>query len=139
MRVITQEGVPIATRMTLPSEPRSREPSHDLFFDIEDFTGSPSYGSSNSNALSHNDDIIVIAEADVPRRPTQQTINKAHSNDRDWNDRSEKGQKSFSSEDNAQKKFGSAKAISSDQYFRNSNSDGDAVSNYSPSPPPSFH
>ncbi|XP_046624184.1 ADP-ribosylation factor GTPase-activating protein 2 [Neodiprion virginianus] len=118
MRVITQEGAPVASRMSLTSEPRSRDQDHDLFFDLEDLSYSPSSYGKLPSSSSHTDDIIVVAEADIPRRPTQQTINKppSHSSDREPANRGGE----------AQKKFGSAKAISSDQYFRNSSSDGDA-------------
>ncbi|XP_012255825.2 ADP-ribosylation factor GTPase-activating protein 2 [Athalia rosae] len=117
MRTITQEGAPVPSRMILASEMRSREQDIEMFFDIEDFTCSPAYGKQSSNfGSSRNDDVIVVAEADVPRRSTQQTINKPHTEERESND--------YGGE--AQKKFGSAKAISSDQYFRNSNADGDA-------------
>lgn len=119
MRTITQEGAPAASRMTLASEPKSRDQDHDLFFDLEDFT---SYGKLPSNfSNSRNDDVIVIAEADVPRRSTQQTINKPRTTERETSERGGGGA------GEAQKKFGGAKAISSDQYFRNSGSDGDAV------------
>lgn len=65
----------------------------------------------NSNNKPRTDEVIVVPEPDIPRRPPPR------------NNASKPEPKSSSPEGEAQKKFGTAKAISSDQYFKDSMSD----------------
>lgn len=69
--------------------------------------------------ISCNEDLLVIIEPDAPKRSVPRNSSNETKNDK----------KSNLSEGEAQKKFGGAKAISSDQYFRDSAND-DSVSQY---------
>ncbi|XP_015607671.1 ADP-ribosylation factor GTPase-activating protein 2 isoform X2 [Cephus cinctus] len=112
MRTITQES---SNKTITAAEPRSREiyaePDCVMGGFEEFYTSFSNQYSSNSNSKSSRaEEIVIVAEPDVPRRTVPRSNNsKAESNK--------------TAEGEAQKKFGSAKAISSDQYFRDSSGD----------------
>ena len=71
---------------------------------------------ANSKPSSRNDEIVVVAEPEPPKRlgpSTRSIITKSDT----------KISSSIIEGGEAQKKFGSAKAISSEQYFQDSTSD----------------
>lgn len=76
---------------------------------------------ANSKPSSRSDEIVVVAEPEPPKRlgpSTRSTITKSDM------------KTSSVIEGEAQKKFGSAKAISSEQYFQDSTSDNAVRTNY---------
>jgi len=70
---------------------------------------------ANSKPSSRNDEIVVVAEPEPPKRLGSSTRNIITKSDTKISSIIEGGE--------AQKKFGSAKAISSEQYFQDSTSD----------------
>lgn len=87
--------------------------------DLDDFFSSiNSSFSSKSSYKSVSDEYVVISEPEMPKRAPSKSIFDKNDN---------KTTKSSSSSSNydseAQKKFGDAKAISSDQYFRDNSND----------------
>lgn len=118
MRTITQET---SSKTITASEPRPRDIDieRDLFISLDEFYAALSTPySSNTNNKSRNEEVIVIAEPEPPKRivPSNK-INIGKTDNK------------ITVEGEAQKKFGSAKAISSDQYFQDSKDD-DSVSSY---------
>lgn len=111
MQTITQET---SSKTITASEPKPRDMDieRDLFISLDEFYAALSIPySSNNNNKSRNEEVVVIAEPEPPKRTTP--LSKANSSKND----------SKISEGEAQKKFGSAKAISSDQYFQDSKND----------------
>lgn len=118
MRTITQET---SSKTITASEPRPRDIDieRDLFISLDEFYAALSTPySSNTNNKSRNEEVIVIAEPEPPKRIVPS--NKVNVGKTD---------NKIMVEGEAQKKFGSAKAISSDQYFQDSKDD-DSVSCY---------
>ncbi|XP_043473714.1 ADP-ribosylation factor GTPase-activating protein 2 isoform X2 [Leptopilina heterotoma] len=74
------------------------------FKDIDDFAFEHIFKSSTLNSKSQNDEVTIIAEPEPPKRVTPR-----HNSQKE---------NKVNAEGDAQKKFGCAKAISSDQYFR---------------------
>ncbi|KYN37357.1 ADP-ribosylation factor GTPase-activating protein 2 [Trachymyrmex septentrionalis] len=105
MKTITQESKGVVTSMeVLSGETES-------FFTLDEFYSVY----ANSKPSSRSDEIVVVAEPEPPKRlgpSTRSTITKT---DTKISSIMEGGE--------AQKKFGSAKAISSEQYFQDSTSD----------------
>lgn len=116
MRTIMQET---SSRTITASEPRPRDidVERDPFINLDEFyvVFSTPY-SSNTNNKSRNEEVIVIAEPEPPKRVVP--LSKPNNSKNDVK---------TMVEGEAQKKFGSAKAISSDQYFQDSKDD-DSVS-----------
>lgn len=82
----------------------------DNFFTLDEFYSVY----ANSKPSSRSEEIVVVAEPEPPKRlgpPTRIAITRSDA------------KASSTVEGEAQKKFGSAKAISSDQYFQDSSSD----------------
>ncbi|XP_006608831.1 ADP-ribosylation factor GTPase-activating protein 2 isoform X2 [Apis dorsata] len=112
MRTITQET---SSKTITASEPRPRDIDieRDLFISLDEFYAALSTPySSNTNNKSRNEEVIVIAEPEPPKRIVPS--NKVNIGKTD---------NKIMIEGEAQKKFGSAKAISSDQYFQDSKDD----------------
>lgn len=116
MKTITQES---SSKNVTAIEPRSRDIDNDrdLFMSLDEFYTALSipYSNNNSNKIK-SEEVVVIAEPEPPKR--QPLLSRQNNN---------KSDNKSSGEGEAQKKFGSAKAISSDQYFQDSNYD-DSVS-----------
>lgn len=110
MKTITQESKIIASPEALSTET-------DLFFTLDEF-----YSVYANSKPSSRGDEVVVAEPEPPKRlaPTSSRIANAKSN----------AKPSSTYEGEAQKKFGSAKAISSEQYFQDSTSDNVVSVNY---------
>lgn len=111
MRTITQET---SSKTITASEPKPREIDieRDLFISLDEFYAALSTPySSNNNNKSRNEEVLVIAEPEPPKRTAPPSKPNSNKND------------NKTLEGEAQKKFGSAKAISSDQYFQDSNDD----------------
>ncbi|XP_043584513.1 ADP-ribosylation factor GTPase-activating protein 2 isoform X1 [Bombus pyrosoma] len=112
MRTIMQET---SSRTVTASEPRPRDidVERDPFINLDEFyvVFSTPY-SSNTNNKSRNEEVIVIAEPEPPKRVAPLSKQNNSKND-----------VKTMVEGEAQKKFGSAKAISSDQYFQDSKDD----------------
>lgn len=117
MRTIMQE----TSSMTITaSEPRPRDVDveRDPFINLDEFYvvfSTPYSGSTNNK--SRNEEVIVVAEPEPPKRVAPPSSKPNNS----------KNDVKTMVEGEAQKKFGSAKAISSDQYFQD-NKDDDSVS-----------
>ncbi|KAK9305364.1 hypothetical protein QLX08_003613 [Tetragonisca angustula] len=112
MRTITQET---SSKTITASEPRPRDVDieRDLFISLDEFYAALSTPySSNTNNKSRNEEVIVIAEPEPPKRVAPSSKPNNIKND-----------SKAVVEGEAQKKFGSAKAISSDQYFQDSKDD----------------
>lgn len=112
MKTITQESKNVIT-----STPEVLSGETDLFFSLDEF-----YSAYNKPS-SRNDEVVVVAEPEPPKRlaPTSApriTYIKSSA------------KPSPTIEGEAQKKFGSAKAISSEQYFQDSTSDNLVSANY---------
>lgn len=107
MKTIKQESK--AVNITTSTETLSGET--DLFFSLDEFYSVY----ANSKPSSRNDEVVVVAEPEPPKRlaPTSSRIANVKSDTKS----------SSIIEGEAQKKFGSAKAISSEQYFQDSTSD----------------
>lgn len=117
MRTITQET---SSKTITVSEPRPRDMDieRDLLISLDEFCAALSIPySSNTNNKSRNEEVVVIAEPEPPR-PVSLSSSRPNNT---------KSDSKTAPEDAAQKKFGSAKAISSDQYFQDSKDD-DSVS-----------
>lgn len=97
MRTITQE---VSSKTITASEPKSADAERSSFISLDEFYEALSTPySSNSNNKSRNDEVVVIAEPELPKRVAL----------------SNRPNNTTSAEGEAQKKFGSAKAISSDR------------------------
>ncbi|XP_076644933.1 ADP-ribosylation factor GTPase activating protein 3 isoform X1 [Halictus rubicundus] len=111
MQTITQET---SSKTVTASEPRIVDVERSLFVSLDEFYDALSIPySSNNNKKSRGEEVVVIAEPEPPKRvgpPGRSGNNKSDS-------------KTSTPESEAQKKFGSAKAISSDQYFQDSKDD----------------
>ena len=77
---------------------------------LDDFTFDHGFRSAGFSSKPRNDEIIILTEPELPKRAVPRQSSAPISN-------------KTTPEGDAQKKFGSAKAISSDQYFRDSNND----------------
>ncbi|XP_077255855.1 ADP-ribosylation factor GTPase activating protein 3 isoform X1 [Temnothorax americanus] len=84
----------------------------DTFFSLDEFYSV--YSTANGKPSSRNEEIVVVAEPEPPKRLGPSTRSAIAKSD---------AKASSTVEGEAQKKFGSAKAISSDQYFQDSSSD----------------
>lgn len=106
--------------MITAAEPRARDIDidSDRLSGFEEFYLALSSPISSNSNKSSNEDVVIIEEPELPKRAPVRQGNSS---------RVEKKTTSPSDEGEAQKKFGSAKAISSDQYFGNSAGD-DSVS-----------
>lgn len=104
MKTITQELKGVITSAEVISG------ETDSFFTLDEFYSVY----ANSKPSSRNEEIVVVAEPEPPKRlgpSTRSAITKSDA------------KASSTAEGEAQKKFGSAKAISSEQYFQDSASD----------------
>ncbi|XP_053976187.1 ADP-ribosylation factor GTPase-activating protein 2 isoform X2 [Hylaeus anthracinus] len=111
MRTITQET---SSKTITASEPRIVDGERGLFISLDEFYEALSTPySNNSNNKSRNEEVVVIAEPEPPKRVAPSSRPNSTKND----------SKTITAEGEAQKKFGSAKAISSDQYFQDSKDD----------------
>ncbi|XP_043267406.1 ADP-ribosylation factor GTPase-activating protein 2 isoform X2 [Venturia canescens] len=122
VRPITQES---SNRKITASEPKlstrddadiDRTGSASRFADFDEFCTALSMLHGNikpSVNITRNEDLVVIVEPDVPKRSAPRNSSNGNRSDK----------KSNLAEGEAQKKFGGAKAISSDQYFRDSAND----------------
>ncbi|XP_057341961.1 ADP-ribosylation factor GTPase-activating protein 2 isoform X2 [Microplitis mediator] len=122
MQVITQESTnsrKTESKYTMREDPELESPSRPVN-DLDDFFSliSTPYSSSKSSykSTASNEEVVVISEPELPKRSTpRSTFGSANS---------KPDVKHLSGGDGeAQRKFGEAKAISSDQYFRDSNND----------------
>ncbi|XP_072748311.1 ADP-ribosylation factor GTPase-activating protein 3 isoform X1 [Anoplolepis gracilipes] len=104
MKTITQES------KIITSTPEVLSGETDLFFTLDEFYSVY----ANNKPSSRSDEVVVVAEPEPPKRlaPTSRIANAKSD-----------AKSSSTIEGEAQKKFGSAKAISSDQYFQDSTSD----------------
>lgn len=111
MKTITQESKGVITSTEVLSG------ETDTFFTLDEFYSVY----ANSKPSSRSDEIVVVAEPEPPKRLTSFTRNIVA-----------KSEVKTSSivEGEAQKKFGSAKAISSEQYFQDSTSDNAVSASY---------
>lgn len=116
MKTITQESSS-KTITAVESKSRDVDVDRDLFMSLDEFYTALSipYSNNNSNKIK-SEEVVIIAEPEPPKR---QPLLSRQNNNKSDNKSSDEGE--------AQKKFGSAKAISSDQYFQDSNYD-DSVS-----------
>lgn len=129
MRAITQET---SSKIITAVEPKGRDADSDedrrssfmskssSNYDIDDF----STWYDNTGKSRNNDDVIVVEEMNFSRRPTGASLVS--------NDNKNKGSKSKPPADfgvEAQNMFGDAKAISSDQYFKNSSNEDSVMFN----------
>jgi len=107
MKTITQESR--QDKIITSTEAVSAET--DVFFSLDEF-----YSVYANSKPSRSEEIIVVAEPELPKRlaPSIRTANTKSET---------KTSSSSIVEGEAQKKFGSAKAISSEQYFQDSTSD----------------
>lgn len=114
MKTIKQESK--AVNITTSAETLSGET--DLFFTLDEFYSVY----ANSKPSSRSDEVVVVAEPEPPKRlaPASSRIANVKSDTKP----------SSTIEGEAQKKFGSAKAISSEQYFQDSTSDNVVSVNY---------
>ncbi|XP_076179108.1 ADP-ribosylation factor GTPase activating protein 3 isoform X2 [Ptiloglossa arizonensis] len=111
MRTITQET---SSKTITASEPKIVDAGRGFFISLDEFYEALSIPySSNSSSKSHSEEVVVIAESEPPKRVTPSTRPNNTKNDT----------KTITVEGEAQKKFGSAKAISSDQYFQDGKDD----------------
>ncbi|EFN85501.1 ADP-ribosylation factor GTPase-activating protein 2 isoform X2 [Harpegnathos saltator] len=106
MKTITQET---SSKTITAVEPRLRDIERDLIVGLDEFFAV--YANSTSKS-SRSEDVVVVAEPEPPKRLISST--RTAKNDI---------KASPTVEGEAQKKFGSAKAISSEQYFQDSTSD----------------
>lgn len=118
MRTITQET---SSKTVTASEPKSGDVERGPFISLDEFyealsipyssSNNNSNNNSNSNSKSSRSEEVVIAEPEPPKRvaPSSRPNNKGDSKEATGGE--------------AQKKFGSAKAISSDQYFQDNKDD----------------
>ncbi|KYN02048.1 ADP-ribosylation factor GTPase-activating protein 2 [Cyphomyrmex costatus] len=104
MKTITQESKGVVTSTEVISG------ETDSFFTLDEFYSVY----ANSKPSSRSDEIVVVAEPEPPKRLGPSTKSTIIKNDMKI---------SSAIEGEAQKKFGSAKAISSEQYFQDSTSD----------------
>lgn len=104
MKTITQES------KIITSTPEVVSGDTDFFFALDEFYSVY----ANNKSSSRSDEVVVVAEPEPPKRlaPTSRIINAKSD-----------AKPSSTIEGEAQKKFGSAKAISSEQYFQDSTSD----------------
>jgi ADP-ribosylation factor GTPase-activating protein 2/3 len=129
MQTITQES---SSKLITPPERKLRDIDMDLDYLITGFESLTNNFTSNlSNTKGRNDEFIIEEEPNLPRRgATSQYSNSPQMSSQNSNKSSTKGNnKPVSEGDEARKKFGSAKAISSDQYFRDSQNDNSVSNN----------
>ncbi|KAL0112433.1 hypothetical protein PUN28_012043 [Cardiocondyla obscurior] len=105
MKTITQESKGVVASTEVVSN------ETDTFFTLDEFY---SVIYANSKPSLRSDEIVVVAEPEPPKRLAPSTRSTIAKND---------AKVSSTVEGEAQKKFGSAKAISSEQYFQDSTSD----------------
>lgn len=117
MKTITQESKVITSTEVLSAET-------DTFFTLDEFYSVY----ANSKPSSRSEEIVVVAEPEPPKRLAPSTRSAIVKSD----------VKASSVEGEAQKKFGSAKAISSEQYFQDSTSDNAVSVNYKRNFPEKF-
>lgn len=110
MKTITQESKIITSTEVISAET-------DTFFTLDEFYSVY----ANSKPSSRNEEIVVVAEPEPPKRLAPSTRSAFAKSD---------AKTSSVVEGEAQKKFGSAKAISSEQYFQDSTSDNAVSANY---------
>lgn len=109
MKTITQET---SSKTITAVEPRARDVDieRDLFVGLDEFYA---MYANNTSKSSRGEDVVVVAEPEPPKRLVSST--------RTTNKNDPKASSIVEGE--AQKKFGSAKAISSEQYFQDTTSD----------------
>ncbi|OXU25409.1 hypothetical protein TSAR_012627 [Trichomalopsis sarcophagae] len=133
MQTIAQES---SSKLITASEPKMRDMNLDirdldyLISGFETLTNTFPSGASSSNSSSkpRNDEYIIEEEPDTARRGVTSSfsnLSSSQSTNKSYNKTSSSGSSSKQQMDEgqAQKKFGSAKAISSDQYFRDNAND----------------
>lgn len=111
MKTITQESKGVITSTEVLTA------ETDTFFTLDEFYSVY----ANSKPSSRSEEIVVVAEPEPPKRLAPFTRNTIAKSD---------AKTSSTVEGEAQKKFGSAKAISSEQYFQDSTSDNAVSANY---------
>lgn len=110
MKTITQQSKTVITSTEVLTG------ETDSFFTLDEFYSVY----ANSKPSSRSEEIVVVAEPEPPKRlgpSTRSAIGKSEV------------KASSTIEGEAQKKFGSAKAISSEQYFQDSTSDNAVSAN----------
>ncbi|XP_043256003.1 ADP-ribosylation factor GTPase-activating protein 2 isoform X2 [Colletes gigas] len=111
MRSITQET---SSKTITASEPRIFDVERGLSITLDEFYEALSIPfNSNSNDKPRSEDVFVMSEPEPPKRVAPSSRPNSTKSD----------SKIITAEGEAQKKFGSAKAISSDQYFQDSKDD----------------
>ncbi|XP_058806888.1 ADP-ribosylation factor GTPase-activating protein 2 isoform X2 [Phymastichus coffea] len=123
MQTITQEN---SSKVMVPSEPKIKDVDTDLDYLMSDLVDiMPFTTSTSTSSKSRNDEFIIEEEPDRHGISTQfsKTNNSSSmysnpSNNRSSSNNSSSSSKKIPDQGEAQKKFGGAKAISSDQYFR---------------------
>nr|XP_031836641.1 ADP-ribosylation factor GTPase-activating protein 2 isoform X1 [Nomia melanderi] len=112
MQTITQES---SSKTVTTSESRTLDVERSLFISLDEFYEALSVPYiSNNSKKSRSEEVVVIAEPEPPKRVGPSNRPNSIKNDN----------KTTTPESEAQRKFGSAKAISSDQYFQDSKDDG---------------
>ncbi|XP_076231480.1 ADP-ribosylation factor GTPase activating protein 3 isoform X2 [Calliopsis andreniformis] len=102
MRVITQET---SSKTITASEPTTEDIEQNILASLGEYF--------EALSKSRNEEVVVIAELEPPKRVGPSNRSNSSKNDN----------KTTTVEGEAQKKFGSAKAISSDQYFQDNKGD----------------
>lgn len=118
MKTITQESKASVTSAEKEKAKSVIWGEKESFFTLDEVY---SVYANNKTNKSTREEIIVVAEPEPPRRSTPLAPR---------NSKIDAKPSSTLAEGEAQKKFGSAKAISSDQYFQDSSSDNAVSANY---------
>lgn len=116
MKTITQET---SSKTITAVEPRSRDMDIERdIISLEELLSiaSNNYFNSTTSKPSRDSEDVIVTELEPPKRPVSLTPRAVSA-------KSDAKKDTFADEGEAQKKFGSAKAISSEQYFQDSASD----------------